>query len=320
GEVAQKVADALNAKLTRNEQQNVVAIPTHNPQAWDAFLQAESLAFKAKDSQQQPDYLIADAAYGHAIALDPHFALAYAQRVVNRMNGHWFALRLSAPELAHVKASADRALTLAPDLPEAHLALGDYYYWGFRNYHEAVPQFQRALQLAPNSLSAIAGLAFIDRRTGQFEQALTALKKAVSLAPRDRVVLAEYGVTYEILRDYPQAVQQLSRSLAVDPAYTDGRDFLVRAHLFGTGDVRAARTVMQLQQGWLFASENNRAGDLFNLVNPRAYPDLFDRHFDAALTDWDSAPTDTAEEHLTQRAARVAIQVIAGRQATIQPE
>ncbi|MGH8122917.1 MAG: tetratricopeptide repeat protein, partial [Rudaea sp.] len=199
GEVAQKVADVLKAKLTRAEQQNISSIPTHNPQAWDAFLKAESLAFKANDTQQQPDYLAADAAYGQAIALDPDFALAYAQRAVNRMFGHWFALHLSVAELADVKASADRALALAPDLPEAHLALGDYYYRGFRNYHEAVPQFQRALQLAPNSLSAIAGLAFIDRRTGKFEQALDALGKAVSFAPRDRILLAEYGFTYEIL-------------------------------------------------------------------------------------------------------------------------
>ncbi|MEO6926287.1 MAG: tetratricopeptide repeat protein, partial [Rhodanobacter sp.] len=320
GEVAQKVADVLKAKLTHAELQGVASIPTHNPQAWDAFLQAESLAFKAKDSQQPPDYLAADAAYGQAISLDPDFALAYAQRVVNRMNGHWFALHLSAPELADVKASADRALRLAPDLPESHLALGDYYYWGFRNYDEAAPQFQRALQLAPNSLSAIGGLAFIDRRTGQLEQALEALGKAASLAPRDRVVLAEYGVTYLILRRYPQAVQQLSRSLAVDPAYTDGRDFLVRARLFGAGDAHTARTEMESQHGWLISSENNRAGDVFNLVNPRAYPDLFDRHFDAALRDWDAAPTDTEEERLTQRAARIAIQVIAGRKATIQPE
>ncbi len=54
--------------------------------------------------------------------------------------------------------------------------------------------------------------------------------------------------------------------------------------------------------------------------NRHAYPDLFDRNFDAALRDWDSAPTDTAEERLTQRAARIAIQVIAGRKGTIQPE
>ncbi len=245
GEVAQKVANVLKSKLTHAEQQSISSIPTRNPQAWDAFLQAESLAFKAKDSQQVPDYLTADAAYGQAIALDPDFALAYAQRAVNRMNQHWFANHLTTAELADVKASADRALALAPNLPEAHLALGDYYYWGFRNYIEAVPQFQRALQLAPNSLSAIGGLAFIDRRTGQLEQALGALGKAVSLAPRDRVVLAEYGVTYLILRRYPQAVQQLSRSLEVDPAYTDSRDFLMRARLFGTGDVQTARTDME---------------------------------------------------------------------------
>ena len=320
GEVAQKVADVLKAKLSHAEQQGISSIPTHDPQAWDAFLRAESLAFKASDSEQQADYLAADAAYGHATALDPDFALAYAQRVVNRMNGHWFASHLSESELTDVKAWADRALKLAPDLPETHLALGDYYYHGFRNYSDALPQYQHALQLAPNSLSAIAGIAYIDRRIGKPEQALAALQQVVSLAPRDRILLAEYGITYLILRRYPQAVQQLSRSLAVDPAYTDAMDFLVRARLFGSGDVRAAHADMESQHGWLIAIDNNFAGDVFNLINARAYPDVFDRQFDMALRDLESEPTDTEEDRLTQRAARIAIQVIAGRKATVQRE
>jgi hypothetical protein len=56
------------------------------------------------------------------------------------------------------------------------------------------------------------------------------------------------------------------------------------------------------------------------LVNPIVYPDVFERHFDKALLAWDSAPVSTDAERLTRRAARVAIEIIAGRQSAIQSE
>jgi serine/threonine-protein kinase len=320
GEVAQKVADALSAKLTSTEQRNIAAIPTTNSEAYDAFLRAESLAYKAQDTFEAVDYRAADAAYRQAISLDPHFALAYARFVINQMNGYWFTRYLSAADLAEAKTSADRALLLAPDLPEAHLALGDWYYWGFRRYDEAAEQFRRTLQLAPNNQDALKGLAYIERRRGNFKQTITFLERALSIAPRDRFLLTEYGITYAILRRYPEAAEQLARALAIDPIYAEAKDFQVNIRLFGYGDAQAARAALAPAPTWQITRYNILAGDVFNLVNPRVYPDFFDRHFDAALHDWDSAPTGTQEERLIERAARVAIQVIAGRQATIQPE
>jgi hypothetical protein len=73
--------------------------------------------------------------------------------------------------------------------------------------------------------------------------------------------------------------------------------------------------------GWrLDAAKNINAGDVDFVVNPIVYPDVFERHFDQALLAWDSAPVSTDAERLTRRAARVAIQVIAGRQSAIQSE
>ena len=320
GEVAGKVADALNAKLTSTERQNVAAVPTQNAAAYDAFLRAESLAFKARDSLREADYLEADTAYRQAIALDPDFALAYARLAYNQMSGHWFAQHLSPAQLSDVEVTAKRALQLAPDLPAAHLALGYYYYWGFRHYAEAVAQFQRTLQLAPNNVDALLGLAYIARRRGDFKQALAKLTQVLTLAPRDREYWTEYGVTYENLRGYPQAEQQLERALAIDPDYLNARDFLVRTLLFGFGNAPKARAVFGQSLGWRVSEASLLAGDVFNLIGPRAYPDMFERHFNAALRNWDSVPPDTDKGRLIQDAARVAIEIIAGRQAAIQPE
>ncbi|HET7162870.1 MAG TPA: tetratricopeptide repeat protein, partial [Rhodanobacteraceae bacterium] len=225
GEVAQKVADALKARLTPAETARVAEAPTRNAAAFDAFLQAEELAQKAAASQSEATYLAADADYLQAIALDPGFALAYARLAFNQLDRHWLATPLTAAQLATTKAYADRALALAPNLPEAHLALGYYYYWGFRKYAAATIEFKRALALAPNNVDALAGLAFTARRSGQVAQALTYLKQAVAISPRDPLLVASYGETFMMIRRYRQADTQLRRALILSPdsagAYDD---------------------------------------------------------------------------------------------------
>jgi serine/threonine-protein kinase len=322
GEVAQKVADALQAKLTNVEQQNVAAIPTQNPAAYDWFFKAEYQANKAFDSQSAADFKLAEDDYRQAIALDPGFALAYARLAYWQMAGDWFVAPLTAGGLAEVKATIDHTLAIAPDLPDAHLALGFYYYWGYRRYGDAVAQFQRVLQLAPNNVEALGGLAFIDRRRGRWPQALATLQQALLISPRDAYLLGEYGWTLCIMRRYREAERQLTRALAIEPGKTNNQDGLWRTRLVGFGDAQGARKAYDPLPGWRLDTHKNiiDAGDIDGLINPIVYPDVFERNFDAALRAWDSAPVNTDAEQLTRRAARVAIEIIAGRQSAIQSE
>ena len=216
--------------------------------------------------------------------------------------------------------SIDRAMQLAPDLPEAHLALGYYDYWGYRRYDEAVLQFQRVQQLAPNNSQALAALAFIHRRRGEWEPALASLHNAQLLSPRDANIIDELGLTYTLMRRYAEAEQQLSRALAIDPEDTQAKDWLMTVHLFGHGDLQGARAAFDPPPGWRIAAQINPGGDAMYLINPRAYLQLYDRQFDAALHEWDSAPVQNADDRLAQRAARVAIQVIANRRDAAQAE
>ncbi len=321
GEVAQKIADALKAKLTRTEQQNVAAIPTQNAAAYNWYLKADYQAHKAFDAQDGAEFELAESDYRKAIALDPGFALARAQLAYWKMVSHWFVAPLPPDELAKVKVTIDSTLAIAPDLPDAHLALGYYYYWGYRRYAEAAKQFERVLQLAPNNVEALGGLAFIERRRGQWPQALATLQRALLIAPRDAEMLGEYGWTLCIMRRYAEAEQVLMRALTMEPGKTNNQDALWTTRLIGLGDAQGARSAYIPRPGWrLDTAKNIAAGDVDGLVNPIVYPDVFERHFDQALLAWDSAPVSTDAERLTRRAARVTIQVIAGRQSAIQSE
>ncbi len=318
GEVAQQIADALKVKLTGAEQQDLANIPTHNPAAYDAFLKAETLAQQALDAEDASKFAAAEAGYRRAIALDPKFALAYAHLAHTLMVDYWFSGNPTTASLTDAKSAADRALTLAPNSSEAYVALGYYYYWGFFQYRQAIKEFQRALQLTPNNLDAWLGIGAVQRRQGKFEAALATFRQAVSLAPRDRVLLDEYGDTYAKLRQYPEAQQQLEQSLAIDPDYSDAKDVLVQILLFGFGNVQGARAIINPPPEWRTGGAG--AGELYGLIGVRAYPDLFDRKFDAAFHDMDSAPTRTWEQRLYRDVAHIAIQVVAGRQASVQSE
>ncbi|HSE12400.1 MAG TPA: tetratricopeptide repeat protein, partial [Rudaea sp.] len=320
GEVAQKVADALKTHLTPAETASVASLPTRNTAAYDLFLKAEYELQQAGDSWKQETFLAADADYNRAIALDPGFALAYAKLAYCQMRRHWFATPLSEAELAGVKTSIEQALALAPDLAEAHLALGYHLYWGFRRYDEAIGEFQRALQLVPSNADALAGLAFIARRKGQWQQSLAYMDKALLVSPRDGNLRGEQGASLVSMRRYAEAERQLKLALEFGPTNANAKDYLQLTRLFGFGDVAGAREAFRSPPDWRIAGENAFAGDVINLINPRVYPDVMERHFADALKAWDSAPTDTLEERLTGQVARVTIRVIAGQREAVRAE
>ena len=133
-EVAQEIADSLQARLSPAEANTLATAPTKNTAAYDLFLKGEFEQRVANTSLKAESFDQATAWYQQAIALDPNFPLAYARLVECRMSRHWFIESFTEAELAEVKQMADHALVLAPDLAEAHVALGIFYYYGYRQY------------------------------------------------------------------------------------------------------------------------------------------------------------------------------------------
>ena len=320
GEVAQKIADALKAKLTAAETASVASVPTQNAAAYDLFLKGEYLLEQANEAWQASSFLAADADFRHAIELDPGFALAHATLARSQLYRHWFVAPLVEAEMAAVKASIDKALALAPELPEAHLALGFYHYWGFRRYDEANVEFNRTLQRAPNNTSALSGLAYVARRTARVPEALAYFEKIVTLSPRDALAYSGFGETHSMLRRYAEAERLLTRSLAIKPGDSNTLDQLLQTRLFGFGDVAGAREAFQHAPDWRISGQSRWAGDVLFLINTRVYADFMERRFNEALKDWDSAPADTAEERRAGRVARVIIRMVAGQGASVRDE
>jgi TolB-like protein/class 3 adenylate cyclase/Tfp pilus assembly protein PilF len=318
-EVSQEIADALQAKLSPAEATTLATAPTKDPVAYDLFLKAEFEEREAESSLKSEAFDQAAALYGQAIARDPKFALAMARLVESRMFRRWFLNSLTEAELPEVKSMAEHALALAPDLAEAHIALGEFYYYGHRQYDQALSEFQRALQLQPNNVRALEYSAYIHRRQGQLELALSELQRCEQQDPRNDTLAAQIGATYSGLRMWSEATQFLERSLALNPNSVIGMRLLVFSCLNATGDVKEARRILASFPPDPKLTGNFLSGSVSNVIGARAYLSVIERDFAAALKVWENEITDPAGNR-ERLCARVAIHVLAGDAASAQAE
>jgi serine/threonine-protein kinase len=146
--------------------------------------------------------------------------------------------------VALAKAAADRALALAPDDPEANLAMGYYYYHGFRDYDAALTYFEPALANRPNDPEVLSAVAFIDRRQGRWEEALEGLQTALELDPLRALNAVEVGTTLRGLRRYEESQEVLERAITLAPEQEEGYRQLAITFQ-AQGDLSKARATLE---------------------------------------------------------------------------
>ena len=314
-EVSQEIAEALRANLSPNESHALAAVRTPDTEAYDVFLRGEYELRQAEASRTAEAYDRADAFYRQALARDPNFAEAAAELARSRLSRHWFVSPLSSPELDEVKSLIDRALALAPNSPEAHSALGSFFYWGHRQYEAALTEFNRTLELQPNNALARQNCAAVYRRRGEWERSLADSQRAQELDPRDPGILDNTAATYLLLRLWKDAERWESRSLAIDPHNIQAASALLITRLNATGDVDSARRALDgfaegtktLTREW-FAS----GGDVAGFSGIGVYLDVIERRFTDAFQALEKKVVSNDLGHLQHLAARVALRVLAG--------
>ena len=245
-EVAQEIADALKANLSPGESHALASTRTPDTEAYDLFLRGE---YELQQAQRNPTaeaaYDRADTFYRQALARDPNFVEAAAELARNRLLRHWFISPLTPPELEEVKSLIDRAVVLAPNSSEAHFALGLFFYWGHRQYENALREFNRTLELQPNNALARQYSALVYRRLGEWERSLADFQRAQELDPRDASIPADIGATYAALRQWKDGERAGLRALAIDPHYAEAELILFITRLNGMGDIDSARRALK---------------------------------------------------------------------------
>ena len=113
-------------------------------------------------------------------------------------------------------ADARRAIWLAPELAEAHLALARVLEDRF-DFAQASDAYSRALSLAPGSARVLQDYGAFTVDIGRVEQGLTAIRHAVTLDPLSTTAHALLGEAQWIARRYNEAVAAFDEVIALDP-------------------------------------------------------------------------------------------------------
>jgi eukaryotic-like serine/threonine-protein kinase len=219
-EVAKAIADQLRAKLTGLEEQVIAAKPTENIEAYNAYLRA--LAYNLRTGNTPANSLGAQKYLREAVRLDPKFALSWA--LLSSVDAHGYITSTLQPTVAlreEARQAAETALTLQPNLGEALLAKGDYYYACLKDYDGAVRYFEQARQFLPNSSRIPFSLAAAARRRGQWDRSDSYFNEAERLDPRNVNLLSQHARSYIALRRFPEALRKLDQVLDITPDDVD---------------------------------------------------------------------------------------------------
>jgi serine/threonine protein kinase/TolB-like protein/Flp pilus assembly protein TadD len=258
--IAEQVVNALNIALAEPQRQVLAARPTTNLEAYDYYLRGNDYSGRSNDEDDQQT---AVQMYERAVGLDSTFAAAWARLGRAHALLYWFNLDHTQERLGRAKTAADQALRLAPDLPDAHLALGYYYYWGLRDYERALQEFALVQKQQPNNADLLDAVGRVQRRQGKWDDALANMKRASALEPGSNEYNFDLGETCVLMRRYADAERYFDRAIGLAPDAPESYVWKVALYLDWQGDVEKAGQVVsqaltRMDLGKLLAASNER--------------------------------------------------------------
>ena len=217
-EIAASIIDSLRVHLLGEEEQAMVSERASNVDAYSAYLIGkERMALRT-----QEDIEAAKLKFEEAIAIDPDFAPAHAQLAhAALLLGEWQygGQDKSEEEIdAIVTPHLDRALALAPNLPEAVAIRGLQLHKRFR-YAEAESAFDKAIELNPNYALAYSWRAESDFLQGHFQQMLAGREKAYALDPMSLEISASLAFDYRSFGRPADAQRIIDRMFDLHPKH-----------------------------------------------------------------------------------------------------
>jgi TolB-like protein/DNA-binding winged helix-turn-helix (wHTH) protein/tetratricopeptide (TPR) repeat protein len=261
-EIAEAIAGSLHIVVDPDSASEAVLGETGNLAAYSALLAGHEAmsTFLSRDGHTE-QLVVAEDRFRRALSLDPQYARAHAGLAQAIIQRRWLsATRPLRPEdFLEGRLAAERALTLAPGLPDAHLALAQYYYYGFRDYDTALAQLHEAEIRLPGSARIAVVKGWILLRQGRAEDALSSMQRAVLLDPRSLVAHVNLARVLFDLRRYDELTRQLQRMLAIDPEHLASLRGLATVPLLRDGDVAPLVTFYRSHPDAPYTTERWRA-------------------------------------------------------------
>ena len=242
GKIASEVAETLDVALGQGERRQMAERPTRNLAAYDAFLKGQE-ATQGVANADAATLRRAIGEYEQAVALDPGFALAWAS--LARAEALMYVNGVPTAEgAAAAQTAAERALALAPALPEGHLALGSYYGAVRVDFPRALQEYSAGHRLAPRNAELLADIAYAEQGLGHWPEAVQHYREALRLDPRSVGTARRLARALLWTRHYPESLEACNRTLALAPGNIDVLEVKTMVYL-ARGDLAGARAVFR---------------------------------------------------------------------------
>jgi adenylate cyclase len=210
-EISAAVVSALKIKLLGAVPKSVEV----NPEAYALYLQG--LYFRERRTQK--DWENSTLAYQQALDIDPDYAAAWAglSMVLGSQAGQGY-IDLREGYL-QARSAAQKALTLDPNLAEAHAAMGLIqlnYDW---DWDSTEVSFQRALDLAPGDARILAQMGILQRYLGELANSVEMNERAVALDPLSLNGYHQLGLALTWGGELDEAMAVYDHLLTLQPKY-----------------------------------------------------------------------------------------------------
>ncbi len=264
-DIANQVTRSLKIEVRSEASSSVAAQPTENLEAYDYYLRGNDYFNR---SWELNDIRSAIQMYQRAVELDSTFALAYAMLSRGHSSMYWEYFDHSDQRRATAEEAVARALTLQPQLAEAHLAKGYVSYHCYLDYSAALREFDLALKGQPNNADLYNAIAAVQRRQGLLQQASQNFAKALELDPRSPLRAFDVGLTFGMMRQFTSADEYLDRAISLAPDWPLAYIYKAWLAIFENGDTAQADQVLASASGKADLSRSKYYWWLLRIIEP----------------------------------------------------
>jgi TolB-like protein/predicted Ser/Thr protein kinase len=269
-EIAQAIAGQLYAKISPAEKLDIERPPTTDLIAFDLYAHAKDLSLRSPFTNSgKKDLLRAADLLNQALARDPAFFHAYCQLAFTHDYLYFYGHDRTPARLTLAEAAIQAAFRLRPDAGEAHLARAEHLYRGYLDHDGALAELEVARHTLPNDVHLFHLTGSIERRRGNWEEAIRSIERAVGLDPRNVQMLMEIAASYGFLRRYTEAKSTYDRAQAIDPNYVEAKIAPASVEMAWKGDTKPLHQLI----------------DSTRSTNPVAIPDIANTWFLCALAE-----------------------------------
>ena len=228
--VVSETLDMLPARVKSERLEALVSKPDTQPAAYEHYIRGRGY-LQEYEKPENIDSAITE--FESALQVDSKYAPAYA----GLGEAYWIGYQQfnrGKEWLAKASANCQKAQAVSADLAEGHACVGNVLL-GTGKYEEAVKQYQRALEIDPNSDYVLGQLADAYQKLGNPAAAESAYKKAISLRPNYWAVYSGLGAIYAGQARYPEAAEMFKKVVELAPdnysGYSNlGAIYLLQGH------------------------------------------------------------------------------------------